>query len=780
MRSSARARRLFVAGVALLLVGWSVPKEAAAAEAVHPLPASDYSVESVCGAPLLGHASCLAERLVPQTAAARARSRPVGMSVARSQAGAGPAAGAYGLRPVDLHEAYTLPTQAPTPQTIAIVDAYDDPTAESDLGVYDEAFGLPECTSANHCFRKINEYGQSSPLPNVDSGWAGEISLDVQTARALCQSCQILLVEAASNSDYDLAVAEDRAVLEGADEISNSYGGTGGGESGAYDHPGVAITASTGDWGYDNWLQPSYGEGANYPAGYSSVVAVGGTYLGLSGGERISETAWSEGGSGCASVAAPSWQASLPNWPQVGCGTDRSEADVSADGDPYSGVAIYDSTGYGGWVTFGGTSLSSPIIASIFALAGGADGVDYPARTLYSHSTDGGIYDVLAGSNGGSGGAKCSGAPICLAGQGYDGPTGIGSPAGTSAFEVGSAVARPVVTGVSPPRGPRGGGGTVTISGSNLAGALAVHFGDADADIIEDEEGSITVEAPSVYEPEVVDVTVTAANGVRSATSAADQYEYIVPQPVVTSIEPDEGPTGGGTLVTIHGSNLAEAEEVKFGSSYGYLENVTEDEITVATEEHPPGQVDVVVVGPEGVSSATSPADAFEFVTPTHLLSVVINGSGHGRVSVSPLGLECESSCSGIGDEGTELVLTPSPGPGSTFVGWSGGFCTGNGICRLPLFADRTVYASFEPTPGGTFTTTSTSHVTTTTASGSSSSQPEGTGSAQSYGQCMQTAQAAYGSAVRAATHKTGRARKRALTRARKLRKHQRELCGAA
>ena len=214
LSTSGRRRRTAIGVALLFLLGWTGPRSALAADAVHPLPASDYSAERVCGVPLSGHASCLAERLVPQTAAARVRTRPVGMSVARSEAGPGPTAGAYGLRPVDLHEAYTLPTQAPEPQKIAIVDAYDDPTAESDLKVYDEAFGLSECTNANHCFRKINEYGQSSPLPSVDSGWAGEISLDVQTARALCQNCQILLIEAASNSDYDLAVAEDRARSE--------------------------------------------------------------------------------------------------------------------------------------------------------------------------------------------------------------------------------------------------------------------------------------------------------------------------------------------------------------------------------------------------------------------------------------------------------------------------------------------------------------------------------------------------------------------------------------
>jgi hypothetical protein len=783
MRSSIGARRGFIAGVALLLlaVGGTVPKSAMAAEAVHPLPESDYSVERVCGVPLTDRARCLAERLVPRTTAARARLHPVGMSVARSEAGPGPAAGAYGLRPVDLHQAYAVPTRAPEPQMIAIVDAYDDPTAEADLKVYDETFGLPDCTSANHCFRKINQYGQPSPLPSVNYGWAAEISLDVQTAHALCQNCQILLVEAASNSDYDLAVAEDTAVSEGADEVSNSYGGTGGSESGAYNHPGVAITASTGDWGYDNWLEPSYGEGANYPAGYSSVVAVGGTHLALSGGDRISETAWSEGGSGCASVAAPSWQTSLPNWSQVGCGTGRSEADVSADGDPYSGIAIYDSTTYHGWVTFGGTSLSSPIIASIFALAGGNHGVEYPARTLYAHRTDGGIYDVLSGSTGGSGGERCSGAAICLAGQGYDGPTGIGSPEGTSAFEVDSVVARPVVTGVSPPQGPRAGGGTVTISGSNLSRALAVHFGQTSADIIEDEEGSITVEAPPVYEVGAVDVTVTASNGVRSAISAADQYEYITPQPAVTSVEPSEGPTSGGTLVTIHGSNLAEVEEVTFGSSYAYLENVTDDEIIVVTEGHPPGRVDVVAIGPEGISSATSPADSFNFVVPTHQVSVVFTGSGHGQVSVSPLGLECESSCSGVGDEGIELVLTASPAPGSSFTEWSGGYCSGNAVCRMPLVADMTVYASFETTPAATGSPFPASPFTTAPPpSETASSQTESAGRAQSFGGCMRAVQSAYAHAARAARRKHGRARKRALMRARKRRRHQRELCGAA
>ena len=386
------------------------------------------------------------------------------------------AEGCYGLRPQDLHSAYELPTSAPAEQTIAVVDAYDDPNIEADLGVYDKAFGLPVCTHANGCFTKVNQEGASSPLPEAEGGWAVEISLDVEIGHAICQDCRILLVEANNDGPYALGEAEDTAAAHGADEITNSWGSP---EEyvpaprppvpeSTMNHPGIVITAAAGDYGFDNWLvEPNLADRGNYPAAFPFVVGVGGTRLELAAdGTRASETLWNgdgAGGSGCSfSYEAPRWQQEVPDWP-VGCERRRAVADVSADADPYTGAAVYDSyslvertKGYEepfGWGTVGGTSLGSPLIAATFALAGGAGGVEYPAESLYERvlSETNHVHEVVSGSNGecssydhetglascsiGEEVKSCSGEPICLAGPGYNGPGGLGTPEGIGAFQ---------------------------------------------------------------------------------------------------------------------------------------------------------------------------------------------------------------------------------------------------------------------------------------------------------------------------------------------------------
>ena len=322
-----------------------------------------------------------------------------------------------GLSPAQFHAAYSLPTTATTVQTIAIVDAYDDPNIESDLAVYSSQFGLPPCTTSNGCFTKVNQSGAASPLPRADSGWSLEIALDVEMAHAICQNCKILLVEASSNSFANLAAAVDTAARLGANVISNSYGG---GEYSAetsdeshFDHPGVAITVSSGDNGY----------GVEFPAASQYVTAVGGTTLNLDGNNnRTSETVWSGSGSGCSAyIIKPSWQK------DAGC-AHRSVADVAADADPASGASVYDSVRYQGqkgWFQVGGTSLSSPLVGAVYALAGNSSAVVYGSYP-YSHTTS--LYDVVTGSNG-----SC-GTYLCTGGSGYDGPTGNGTPTGTGGF----------------------------------------------------------------------------------------------------------------------------------------------------------------------------------------------------------------------------------------------------------------------------------------------------------------------------------------------------------
>jgi subtilase family serine protease len=323
-----------------------------------------------------------------------------------------------GLNPADLQAAYGLPSSTGgSGQTIAIVDAYDDPNAESDLAVYRAQFGMTACTTANGCFRKVNQSGGTS-YPSANVGWAEEISLDLDMASAICPKCNILLVEATSASFVNLGTAVNRAVTLGANTVSNSYGGSESSSESSYasyySHAGVIITVSSGDSGY----------GVEVPAAYKTVVAVGGTTLtrATSTTRGWTETAWSGAGSGCSAyISKPTWQT------DTGC-TRRTVADVSAVANPSTGVSVYDTYGsVGGWLVFGGTSVSSPIIASVYALAGNASSLN-AAASLYS-APSGSLYDVTSGSNG-----SCGSSYLCTAKTGYDGPTGLGTPHGVGAF----------------------------------------------------------------------------------------------------------------------------------------------------------------------------------------------------------------------------------------------------------------------------------------------------------------------------------------------------------
>ena len=326
-----------------------------------------------------------------------------------------------GYGPAQFHGAYNLPTAASKAQTIAIVDAYDDPTVENDLNVYSSQYGIPACTTANGCFQKVDQRGGTT-YPRKDAGWALEIALDVETAHQICQNCKILLVEADSNSFANLAAAVNEAAKLGATAISNSYGGsdTSSSNGGAYDHPGIAITASSGDGGY----------GVESPASYNTVVAVGGTTLRLNGNSYSSESVWSGSGSGCSAYwTAQSWQTSASGWSGTGCGSKRGVADVAADADPNTGASVYDTTRYqgqSGWFQVGGTSLSAPLIAAVYGLAGNASLASYPASIPYANTSS--LHDVTSGSNG-----SCS-TTMCTGAVGYDGPTGVGTPNGTGGF----------------------------------------------------------------------------------------------------------------------------------------------------------------------------------------------------------------------------------------------------------------------------------------------------------------------------------------------------------
>jgi subtilase family serine protease len=390
-----------------------------------PTPLSA-NVKRACPPPRAGYAACLAlERTdinARRSLFARGSSAP-GLITPDDTVPP-----AYG--PADLWSAYNLAAasaQSGIGATVALVDAYDDPNAEADLSVYRDYYGLPACTTANGCFMKVNQDGTAGSYPAPDWGWSTEITLDLDMVSAICPNCHILLVEASSANWAELGASVNTAVKMGALYVSNSYGG---GENDAettldrlyYNHPGVVITAASGDGGY----------GVEYPAASPYVTAVGGTsLLHASNARGWAEIAWTSGGSGCSGYEPkPSWQV------DHGCSL-RAVADVSAVADPSTGVSIYDTWAVKapswftpGWNDEGGTSAASPIVAAVYALAGPPEVGTSPPSYAYAHPGD--LYDILAGTNDLTG--DCTPEYLCNAGPGYDGPTGLGTPDGPDAF----------------------------------------------------------------------------------------------------------------------------------------------------------------------------------------------------------------------------------------------------------------------------------------------------------------------------------------------------------
>jgi hypothetical protein len=400
-----RTFRRWLVALALVLPTFAVLGGSPAHAATFRLPAD---VRNPCAASARGHATC--------GALAVARGADVRPDVTPS-----------GFAPTDLRSAYGLPVTAGLGQgeTVAVVTAYDDPDAETDLGTYRTQYGLAACTTANGCFKKVNQTGGTT-YPSTSAGWSAATAQSLDMISAICPSCHLLLVEANSTAITDLGTAENEAVSLGAGFVDNDWftpeAGLGASET-SYDaqyfnHPGVAITAPAGNSGY----------GVNYPAASPDVTAVGGTTLTKTGGSGRgwTETTWTGSGSGCSAYEPkPAWQT------DTGC-SDRTLNDTAAVADPNTPVAYYDTPTAGGWGEGGGTDVAAAIVAAAYALGGPPAAGTNPASYVYDHP--GALYGVTSGSNG-----TCSPAYLCTAGSGYNGPAGQGTPSGVAAYATAGA-----------------------------------------------------------------------------------------------------------------------------------------------------------------------------------------------------------------------------------------------------------------------------------------------------------------------------------------------------
>jgi hypothetical protein len=410
--------------ITTLLAGLTLAGYPAQAAVHHPesptLQAAAGTTEA-CGTPAPGQVTCAT--VIPAAA--------VGTAARAAAATATPT----GYTPSDLRSAYVATSDLGIGETIAVVTAYDDPDAESDMGTYRTQYSIAACTTANGCFKKVDQTGGTS-YPGTQPYWSASSAESLDMISAICPNCHIILVEANSLSISDVGTAENEAVSLGAKFIDNDWitpeATLGSGEttddSQYFNHPGVAITAPAGDTGYN----------VNYPAASPYVTAVGGTTLtkNTSVSRGWTETVWGQTGSGCSAYEPkPSWQQ------DTGC-SGRTLNDVSAVADSHTPVAFYDTPTLGGWNSnSGGTNISAAIVAALYALGGNPAPGSSP--NSYPYLRPGAFNAITTGSNG-----TCTPAYLCNGGSGYNGPAGVGSPVGAAGFAV--AGARPAaVTGTN-------------------------------------------------------------------------------------------------------------------------------------------------------------------------------------------------------------------------------------------------------------------------------------------------------------------------------------------
>ncbi len=480
--------------------------------------------------------------------------------------------GDYG--PAQLQSAYKLTSISATKGkgvTVAIVDSYQDPDAAADLSHYRSYFHLSACTIAGKCLRIVNQSGQTSPLPAKNASWAVEESLDLDMVSAICPNCHILLVEASGDSTVSLGTAEDTAIRLGARYVSNSwssveYFGQDSDDS-YFDHPGVVQTFAAGDNGY----APAY------PADLQTVTSVGGTTLKHASNSRgWTETVWgtATGGEGTAGGCSafepkPSWQLADDSYPD-GC-LNRTQNDVSADADPYTGALVYDTFDQSpaGFSEIGGTSEATPIVTAVYALAGTPEAGTYPAEYPYLHAKD--LFDVTSGVDGV---CETFRQYLCHGEKGYDGPTGLGTPDGTAAFTVGTTH---LVTVLDPGVQDLASGSSVTLmitgldtshatalqwTATGLPGGLAIHA------VSNSTDAEVTGTLPAT--PGTFDVTVTAKDGsVTGSThfTIVNLPSLAAPNPPSghvtltskTSLCLDGGTDASGQAVTVQACSAASA-----------------------------------------------------------------------------------------------------------------------------------------------------------------------------------------------------------------------------
>jgi fibronectin type 3 domain-containing protein len=566
-----------------------------------------------------------------------------------------PAVTVSGLSPTNIESVYGFSTSpsAGGGETIAVVDAYDDPTAAADLANFSAQWSLPACatTGPNPCLTKVNETGGTS-LPasgtNLAEGWDLEISLDIEWAHAVAPGARILLVEASSSNLGDLLTAEQYAGAH-ANYVTNSWGATEFNGEAAYDSDfsgSASYFAATGDVASE----------VDYPATSPNVVAVGGTSLKFtSGGAFSSETAWSDGGGGCSAYesATSSGQSTFSQYAQAGCNGKRAVPDVSLDADPASGVAVYDSTPYcpsscsTGWYTVGGTSVATPIWAAESAVAG----ISATPPTIYSSSTPS-FRDVTGGSNGhptlvgydlatgrGSWADGISGAPSGLTATGSNGQVALSWTAASGA------------TSYNVYRGTSANG----LSTTPIATVTGTTFGDT----------SVTNGTPYYYEVEGVNSlgTGSPSNEATATPSASIPSPPPSAPPAPTGLSASA--TSGGVNLAWTGATGATSYEVLRGTSSGTETKLVSGVTGTTYDDTSVSSGNTYYYEVEGVKSGVTGA-------PSNEAKAVVASHISASISKSCSGSSCTFTSTSTDSGGTittySWTVSGATGSGSTFA----------------------------------------------------------------------------------------------------------------